>query len=229
LGSWQQKGDMDNRKAKIRSGFDAQEYLGSSGVRRKIVSYRKGQVIFSAGEIGSAVHYLQRGQVKISITSAGGKEAVVALLGEREFFGEGCIAGQSLRVSRATAIEATSILEIQKDEMIRVIHVERAFSDLFAAYILKRNVRVEEDLIDQLFNSTEKRLARALLLVARYGKDDAPEKAVAKISQDTLAAMIGTSRSRVNFFMNKFKKLGFIEYHDGLHVNSSLLGVVLTD
>ena len=194
-----------------------------------MVSYRKGEGIFSQGDVSTSVLYLQHGRVKITVTSSAGKEAVVALLGAGEFFGEGCIAGQALRPATATAIEPTSVLEIQKEEMLRVIHEEREFSDRFVAHMLRRNVRVEEDLVDQLFNSSEKRLARALLLVARYGKDEEPERIVARISQGTLAEMIGTTRSRVSFFMNKFRKLGFIKYNGGLHVNSSLLRVILHD
>jgi CRP/FNR family cyclic AMP-dependent transcriptional regulator len=220
---------MDSHKAKVVSGFDAEKYLKSAGPRRRIVSYRKGQVIFSPGAAGTAVHYIQRGRVKISITTARGKEAVIALLGEGEFFGEGCIAGQPLRVSKATAIQATSVLEIRKDEMIRVMRQERKFSNLFFAFMLKRNIHVEEQLIDQLFNSTEKRLAHALLLFARYGKDEALGRVVPKFPQDTLARMIGTTPSRVNFLMSKFRRRGFIHYKGGLHVNNSLLRVILKD
>lgn len=220
---------MAVKKSKMNATFNAEKYLETAGVRKRIVSFGAGQVIYSQGDEATSVFYLQQGQVKISLTSPGGKEAVIALLGEREFFGEGCIAGQSLRVSRATAIAPTSLLEIQKEEMNRVIHEEHEFSDFFVAHMLTRNVRVEEDLVDQLLNSTEKRLARALLLVARYGKDEAPEKIIPKISQETLAEMIGTTRPRVSFFMNKFRKLGFIQYKGGLHVNSSLLRVILRD
>jgi CRP/FNR family cyclic AMP-dependent transcriptional regulator len=198
---------MASTKANVRSPFDASKYLETAGVRRRIVSYRKGQVIFAQGDKSRSVFYLREGRVKITVSSSVGKERVIALLGEHEFFGEGCIAGQPLRVARATAISPTSVLEIQKAEMVRVIHEEHEFSDLFVAHMLSRNVRVEEDLADQLFNFSEKRLARALLLVARYGKDEAPEKIVAKVSQETLGEMIGTTRSRVSFFMNKFRKL----------------------
>lgn len=220
---------MAHTKTKVNSPFNAGKYLETAGVRKRIVKYRKGQVIFSQGDECPSVLYLQQGRVKISVITSAGKEAIIALLGEHEFFGEGSIAGQSLRVSTATAIEPASVLEIQKEEMIRVLHEESEFSDLFVAHMLKRNVRVEENLVDQLFNSSEKRLARALSLVARYGKHEAPEKVVARISQETLAEMVGTTRSRVNFFMNKFRKLGFIKYNGGLHVNSSLLRVVLRD
>lgn len=220
---------MAKIKRKAKSVFDVEKYLETAGVKRKIIPFRKNQIIFSQGDAGHSVYYLQHGQIKITVTSSGGREAVIALLGKGEFFGEGCIAGQPLRVSTATAMEPVSILEIEKSEMLRVIHDEREFSDLFVGHMLRRNVRVEEDLVDQLFNSSEKRLARALLLVARYGKDEAPEKVVARISQETLADMIGTTRSRVSYFMNKFRKLGFIKYNGGLHVNSSLLRVVLHD
>ena len=220
---------MANTAAKVKSPFAAEKYLQTAGVRKRFASYRKGQIIFSEGDANTCVYYVQQGQVKISLTSSEGKEAVIALFGEREFFGEGCIAGQSLRISRATATAATTVLEIQKEEMSRVIHEDHEFSDFFTAHVLRRNVRVEEDLVDQLLNSTEKRLARALLLVARYGKDEAPKKIVAKISQETLAEMIGTTRPRVNFFMNKFRKQGFIKYSDRLHINSSLLSVLLHD
>ena len=229
LGGPEQKGDMAKTKSKVKSPFNVEKYLETAGVRKKIANYRKGQVIFSQGDASTSVFYLQQGQVKITLTSSGGKEAVLALLGQREFFGEGCIAGQPLRVSRATAIAPTSVLEIQKEEMIRVVHEQHEFSDLFVAHMLRRNVRVEEDLVSQILSSSEKRLARALLLVARYGKDEVPEKIVAKISQETLAEMIGTTRPRVSFFMNKFRKLGFIKYNGGLHVNSSLLRVILHD
>jgi len=205
------------------------EYLETAGVKRKIVTYRKRQTIFSQGDASRSVFYLRSGTVKITVTSSSGKEAVIALLQPGDFFGEGCIAGQPLRVARASAMEPVSVLEIEKREMIRVIHEEHDFSDRFVAHMLKRNVRVEEDLVDQLFNSSEKRLARALLLIARYGNEGKPEKIVARVSQGTLAEMVGTTRSRVSFFMNKFRKLGFIKYNGGLQVNDSLLRVILHD
>jgi len=209
--------------------FDAAAYLETAGIKRKIVTYRRGQTIFSQGDESSSVMYLQSGKVKIAVTSSSGKEAIVALLHAGDFFGEGCIAGQPLRVATASAIAPASVLKIEKKEMIRVIHEEHEFSDRFVAHMLKRNVRIEEDLVDQLFNSSEKRLARALLLIARYGNNQKPEKIVARVSQGTLAEMIGTTRSRVSFFMNKFRKLGFIKYNGGLHVNDSLLRVILHD
>jgi len=214
---------------KKRESFDVEAYLNTGGIERKIVNYRKGQIIFSQGDQSRAVLYLQRGRVKLAITSPRGKEAVIALLHPGEFFGEGCIAGQPMRVATATAVEATTALLIGKQEMIRVIHTEHLFSDRFVFHMLKRNVRVEEDLADQLFNSSEKRLARALLLIARYGKAEQPERVVAKISQETLAEMIGTTRSRVSFFMNKFRTLGYIKYNGTLQINSSLMRVVLRD
>jgi CRP/FNR family cyclic AMP-dependent transcriptional regulator len=209
--------------------FNASEYLETAGVKRKIVTYRKRQTIFSQGDASRSVFYLRSGSVKIAVTSSSGKEAVVALLHPGDFFGEGCIAGQPLRVAKASAMGPVSALEIEKREMIRVIHEEHDFSDRFVAHMLKRNVRVEEDLVDQLFNSSEKRLARALLLIARYGNEGKPEKIVARVSQGTLAEMVGTTRSRVSFFMNKFRKLGFIKYNGRLQVNDSLLRVILHD
>jgi CRP/FNR family transcriptional regulator, cyclic AMP receptor protein len=217
------------KKSRAGRSFDVGQYLETSGVKRKIATYRKGQTIFSQGDASRSVLYLQTGSVKITVTSSSGKEAVVALLHPGDFFGEGCIAGQPLRVARASTMGTVSVLEIEKREMIRVIHEEHEFSDRFVAHMLKRNVRVEEDLVDQLFNSSEKRLARALLLIARYGNEEKPEKIVARVSQGTLAEMIGTTRSRVSYFMNKFRNLGFIKYNGGLHVNDSLLRVILHD
>jgi CRP-like cAMP-binding protein len=173
--------------------------------------------------------YIQKGGVKLSVVNEVGREAVVAMLGPGDFFGEGCLSGQKICIGTATATTPTTVLAIERDEMVRVLHAEHEFSDRFIKYMLSRNIRVEADLVDQLFNSTEKRLARTLLLLARYGKKDQPQKVLAKISQETLAEMIGTTRSRVNLFMNKFKKLGFIDTNDGLHINSSLLSVVLHD
>jgi CRP-like cAMP-binding protein len=220
---------MDKKKSKAARPFDAGVYLESAGVKRKIVQYRKGQAIFSQGDKCNSVLYLQSGVVKITVNSSAGKEAVIALLEPGNFLGEGCISGQALRVSTATAMGPVSVLEIEKQEMTRVIHEEHEFSDRFVAHMLKRNVRVEEDLIDQLFNSSEKRLARALLLIARYGNNEKPQKIVAKVSQTTLAEMVGTTRSRVSYFMNRFRKMGFIKYNGGLHVNDSLLRVILHD
>ncbi|MGA7919524.1 MAG: Crp/Fnr family transcriptional regulator [Candidatus Acidiferrales bacterium] len=209
--------------------FDAQVFLDSAGLSRKIVEFRRKETVFAQGDAAKHVLYIQKGGVKLSVVNGAGREAVVAVLGPGDFFGEGCLAGQPLRIGSASAITPTTVLLIQKKEMMRVLHSEHEFSDRFIAYVLARNIRVEADLVDQLFNSTEKRLARALLLLARYGKEDQPQKVLTKVSQETLAETIGTTRSRVNLFMNKFKKLGFIKYNGGLQINSSLLSVVLHD
>ena len=215
------------RKSTQESAFNAQAFLDSAGVARRIVEYRKSQKIYSQGESAKNILYIQNGGIKLSIVNDVGKEAIIAILGPDDFFGEGCLAGQNVRIGTATAITPTTLLVIEKNEMIRVLHEEHAFSDRFVSYMVNRNIRIEEDLVDQLFNSSEKRLARTLLLLARYGKQNQPQKMIAKISQETLAEMVGATRSRVNFFMNKFKKLGFIRYNGGLHVDSSLLSVVL--
>jgi CRP-like cAMP-binding protein len=207
--------------------FDAQAFLDSAGVSRKIAEFRRRQSIFTQGDPADDVFYIQRGGVKLCVVNEAGREAVVAMLGPGDFFGEGCLAGQPKRIGTAIAMAPTTVLVIDKNEMIRVLHAEHAFSDRFISYMLSRNIRVEEDLVDQLFNSTEKRLARTLLLLARYGKQDQPQKVLPKVSQEMLAEIIGTSRSRVNLFMNKFKKLGFIHYNGGLEIHSSLLSVVL--
>ncbi len=210
-----------------KSAFNLQKFLDSAGVSRKVASYRKLEKIYAQGEPADNVMYIQRGGVRVSVVNATGKEAVVGILGPGDFFGEGGLAGQSIRMATTTAILPTTLLVIEKKEMIRVLHAEHAFSDRFVAYMLARNIRIEEDLIDQLFNSSEKRLARTLLLLARYGEQKQPQKMLPKLSQEMLAEMIGTTRSRVNFFMNKFRKLGFIQYNGGLHIHSSLLSVVL--
>jgi CRP-like cAMP-binding protein len=207
--------------------FNAQAYLASCGVARKVVEYRRSEKVYSQGDPATNVRYIQRGGVKLTVVNEVGKEAVVGLLGPGDFFGEGCLAGQLVCMGTATAITPTTLLVIEKKEMIRVLHAEPEFSERFMAYMLARNIRIEQDLVDQLFNSSEKRLARTLLLLARYGKQDMPRIMLPKISQETLAEMIGTTRSRVNFFMNKFKRLGFIRYNGGLHVKRSLLSVVL--
>src|SRR3984893_12898161 len=214
-------------RSKKKHPFDAQAFLDSAGLARKVVEYRRSEKIYSQGESADNVLYIQKGGIKLSVVNEVGKEAVVAMLGPGDFFGEGGMAGQFVRMGTATAITPTTLLVIEKKEMIRVLHAEHAFSDRFLAYMLSRNIRIEQDLIDQLFNSSEKRLARTLLLLARYGKQDQPQKMLPKVSQETLAEMIGTTRSRVNFFMNKFKRLGFIRYNGGLHVDPSLLSVVL--
>jgi CRP/FNR family cyclic AMP-dependent transcriptional regulator len=207
--------------------FDAQAFLDSAGVARKVVEFQKNATIFTQGDSSDHVMYIQVGSVKLSVVNEVGKEAVVAMLGPGDFFGEGCLAGQKVYIGTATAVTPTTVLAIERSEMVRVLHVEHEFSDRFIKYMLSRNIRIEADLIDQLFNSTEKRLARTLLLLASYGKEGQPQRVLAKISQETLAEMIGTSRSRVNLFMNKFKKLGFIHSNGGLHIHSSLLSVVL--
>ena len=217
------------RKSTQKSSFNAQAFLDSAGVARKVTEFKKKEAVFSQGDPAKNVLYIQKGGIRLSVVNETGKEAVVAVLGPGDFFGEGCLAGQAIRIGSATAIGATTVLVIEKQEMIRVLHAEHAFSDRFISYMLSRNIRVEEDLVDQLFNSSEKRLARTLLLLARYGREDKPEKVLAKISQETLAEMVGTTRSRVNFFMNKFRKLGFIKYNGGHHINTSLLSVVLHD
>jgi CRP/FNR family transcriptional regulator, cyclic AMP receptor protein len=222
---------MSNPAAKAIPAFDAQAFLDSTGVTKTTVQYDRGDVIFTQGEACKHVMYIRAGAVKLSVLSKSGKEAVIAVLGPGDFFGEGCLAGQPVRMGSATAMAPSTILLVGKDRMARLLHKQHAMSDRFITHMLARNIRIEEDLIDQLFNSSEKRLARTLLLLARYGKQDKPIRLMPKISQETLAEMIGTTRSRVNFFLNKFKRLGFIEY-DGklpLTINSSLLSVVLHD
>jgi len=216
---------------KGRASFDPKAFLARVGDGRNLAKYRKGQIVFSQGEIGDAVFYIQKGKVKVTVVSEQGKEAVVAILGTEEFFGEGCLAGQVQRMSTVTAMTDAIIVRLEKAAIVRLIHREPAFSEMFIAHLLGRTIRVEADLVDQLFNSSEKRLARMLLLLANFGKETRPEPVIAKISQETLAEMIGTTRSRVSFFMNKFRKLGFIEYNggieNGIEVHSSLLNVVL--
>ena len=211
------------------ASFDVQAFLKSAGVSRRIIRFAREAVVFAQGTQANSVFYIQDGGVKLSVLSAAGKEAVVAMLGPRDFFGEGCLAGQAFRMGTASAVVPTTVLRIQKREMIRTLHEQPEFSDRFIAHMLVRNIRIEEDLVDQLFNSSEKRLARTLLLLARYGKEETTQRALPKLSQETLAEMVRTTRSRVNFFMNKFRKLGFIEYNGGLTINSSLLSVVLHD
>jgi CRP/FNR family transcriptional regulator, cyclic AMP receptor protein len=209
--------------------FDARAFLDSTGVARQIVRFRRSEKIYAQGDPTKGVKYIQEGGVKLSVVNEVGKEAVVAMLGPGDFFGEGCLAGQPVCMATATAIVPTSILFIEKNEMMRVLRTEHALSDIFISHMLTRNIRIEEDLIDQLFNSSEKRLARTLLLLARYGKEDQPHGVLREVSQEMLAEMIGTTRSRVNFFMNKFRNLGFIKYNGGLQINTSLLSVVLHD
>jgi CRP/FNR family transcriptional regulator, cyclic AMP receptor protein len=215
------------RESTEKRAFDAQTFLDSAGVSRKVKEFKRAEGIYAQGEAASSVMYLQSGGVKLTVINEVGKEAVVAILGPGDFFGEGCLAGQSVRMGTATAVTPTTVLVIEKSEMFKVLHAEHGLSDLFIKFMLARNIRIEEDLIDQLFNSSEKRLARTLLLLARYGREDQPHGVLPKMSQETLAEMIGTTRSRVNFFMNKFRKLGFIKYNGGLQINTSLLSVVL--
>ena len=207
--------------------FDAQAFLDSAGVARKVKELKGAEIIYAQGDSAQSVLYLQSGGVKLTVINEVGKEAVVAILAPGDFFGEGCLAGQPVRMGTATAITPTTVLVIEKSEMFKVLHEEHALSDRFIKFMLARNIRIEEDLVDQLFNSSEKRLARTLLLLARYGKEDQPHGVLPKMSQETLAEMVGTTRSRVNFFMNKFRKLGFIRYNGGLQINTSLLSVVL--
>jgi CRP/FNR family cyclic AMP-dependent transcriptional regulator len=212
-----------------RPVFDPKAFLNRVGNGKTILKAGRGQVIFSQGDAADAVFYVIDGKIKITVLSPKGKEAVVAILERGSFFGEGCLAGQSLRMATAISLEASTLDRIEKSAMVRVLHDEPAFAELFLSYLLSRNVRIEEDLVDHLFNSSEKRLARVLLLLAHFGKEGKPESVVPKISQETLAEMIGTTRSRVSFFMNKFRKLGFIQYNGGLQVHSSLLNIVLHD
>jgi CRP/FNR family cyclic AMP-dependent transcriptional regulator len=212
-----------------KDAFNAQAFLDSAGVARNVKEFQTAEIIFSQGDDAKSVMYIQEGGVKLSVVNEVGKEAIVAILGPGDFFGEGCLAGQPVRMGKASAAARTTVLVIDKNEMLKVLHEQHALSDRFISFMLARNIRIEEDLVDQLFNSSEKRLARTLLLLARYGKEDRPQGVIPKVSQETLAEMIGTTRSRVNFFMNKFRKLGFIKYNGGLQINTSLLSVVLHD
>jgi len=213
----------------VRVSFDPQAFLATVGTARTITQYQKDHSIFSAGEPSEAIFYLQKGRVKLTVTSKQGKDAVLAILEPDNFFGEACLTGQTVRMATATSMAPCSILRIEKNEMLRVLQEEHALSGLFISHLLSRNMRIEEDLVDQLFYSSEKRLARALLLLAHYGDEGEPESVVPEVSQKVLAEMIGTTRSRVSFFMNKFKKSGFIKYNGGLQVRRSLLNMVLHD
>jgi CRP-like cAMP-binding protein len=216
------------KKARLRiPAFDVKAFLDSSGLGRKVVRFEAKETVFSQGEPAKSVLYIQEGGVKLTVVNETGKEAVVAILAPGDFLGEGCLAGQTVCMATATTIAPTAVLVIEKKEMMRALHGEHEFSDRFITYMLTRNIRAEEGLIDQLFNSSEKRLARALLLLARYGAPGEPQKVIVKVSQEMLAEMIGTTRPRVNFFMNKFRKLGFIQYNGEIHVDNSLLSVVL--
>jgi CRP/FNR family cyclic AMP-dependent transcriptional regulator len=217
--------------AKKRNKFDPKTFLSTTNGGRKIVAFPKKQTIFAQGDSSDAVFYIEEGKVKLTVVSKMGKEATIGILNVGDFFGEGCLTGQHLRLCSATALTDCSVMRIGKNSMIEVLHREHAFSDMFVAYLLTRNIRYEEDLVDQLFNSSEKRLARILLLLAHFGKEGKPEILIPKMSQETLAEMIGTTRSRVSFFMNRFRKLGFVDYGEsgGLQVHTSLLNVVLHD
>jgi len=212
-----------------RPTFDTKSFLAKVGKGRTITAYRKNEPIFAQGDPADSLFYLQKGKVKLTVVSRHGKEAIVAVLGPTDFFGEGCLAGQQKRISTATALSECSIVRIEKSAAIKVIQEQPRFSELLLSYLLSRNIRIEEDLIDRLFNSSEKRLARVLLLLANFGKNGSPEQVIPKVSQETLAEMVGTTRARISFFMNKFRKLGFVKYDGGLEVHSSLLNVILHD
>jgi CRP/FNR family cyclic AMP-dependent transcriptional regulator len=223
------RSSRSRRTSRNSRGFDPDAFLATIGDGRKAMLFSKKQTIFAQGDPADAVFYLQTGKAKLTVVSKTGKEATIGILSEGSFFGEGSLAGQALRMGSATAMTDCSVLQIEKKAMMEALHREHAFSDVFVAYLLARNIRYEEDLVDQLFNSSEKRLARLLLMLAHFGKEGVPETVVPKISQETLAEMVGTTRSRVSFFMNRFRKLGFIRYNGGLQVHSSLLNVVLHD
>ncbi len=217
-------------KVKSQRGFDPQAFLSVIGDGRKILAFKQGDAIFAQGGLADAVFYVQKGKIKLTVVSQTGKEATVGVLGQGSFFGEGGLAGQSIRLGSASAMTDCTILRIEKRAMVEALRREHSFSDVFVSHLLARNVRYEADLVDQLFNSSEKRLARILLLLAHFGKDDKPEIVIPRISQESLAEMVGTTRSRVSFFMNRFRKLGFVEYDEtGMQVHSSLLSVVLHD
>jgi CRP-like cAMP-binding protein len=216
-------------KRKPKPAFDLKVFLSKANGGRTMADYDENQVIFSQGDPADAIFYIHKGKVKLGVVSSQGKEAVVAILGAGDFFGEGCLAGQPMRMGTAVSMSACSTMRIEKSDVIRVLHEQPSFSEVFVAHLLSRNIRIEEDLVDQLFNSSEKRLARVLLLLANFGKEGTPQTVIPKISQETLAEIIGTTRSRVSFFMNRFRKLGFIHYNGGLKIHSSLLNVVLHD
>jgi len=213
---------------KKKRDFDPHSFLATLGEGRKIAPFQKKQTIFAQGDAADAVFHIQNGKVRLTVVSNNGKEATIGILSDRDFFGEGCLAGQPLRMAAATAMTDCDLLRIERNAMIAVLHREHAWSDMFVAYLLTRNIRYEEDLVDQLFNSSEKRLARILLLLAHFGEEGVPQSVIPKISQETLAEMVGTTRSRVSFFMNRFRKLGFVDYGEGgMQVHSSLLNIVL--
>ena len=216
-------------KPRSRAPFDPRALLEAIPEGRTVRDYRKGEAVFAQGDAADAVFFVQRGKVKLTVLSRQGKQAVIALLAPGEFFGEGCLAGQPLRMATATALTEGTTIRLAKPMMVRALHQDPVFAERFTTYLLSRNIRMEEDLVDQLFNSSEKRLARILLLLANFGKEGRPEPVVPKISQEMLAEMVGTTRSRISFFMNKFRKLGFVHYNGGLQVHSALLHVVLHD
>jgi CRP-like cAMP-binding protein len=217
------------RKAQVAAGFDPSLFLAKVGAGKTVREYRSRAVVYAQGDVADAVYYVESGKVKLTVVSTRGREAVIGILEPGTFFGEGCLAGQPLRMSTANAMQPSTIVRVDKETTVRLLHQEPEFAELFIAYLLSRNVRIEEDLVDQLFNSSEKRLARILLLLAHFGKDTKPEPVVPKVSQETLAAMVGTTRSRVSYFMNRFRKMGFIHYNGGLQVHNALLTVVLRD
>ena len=223
---WPEGGGIRNNAA---LAFDPEAFLTRIENRKTTRDYRSKQIVFSQGDPADAVFFIQSGRVKLTVVSTRGKEAVIGVLEQGSFFGEGCLAGQPVRMSTAIAVQPSSIIRVGRSTMVRLLHREPEFAELFIAYLLTRNVRIEEDLVDQLFNSSEKRLARILLLLAHFGKETRPENVIPKVSQETLAAMVGTTRSRVSYFMNRFRKLGFIHYNGGLQVHSALLTVVLRD
>jgi len=216
-------------RPKAKPPFDPRGFLAKVGNGHTLADYKKNQVVFSQGDLADALFYIRKGKVKLTVVSKQGKEAVVGVLGLHDFFGEGCLSGQPLRMATATAMTDCQAMRLEKAETIQVLHDEPSFSELFLTYLLARNIRLEEDLVDQLFNSSEKRLARVLLLLANFGKEGKPEPVIAKISQETLAEIVGTTRSRVSHFMNKFRKLGLIDYNGGLYVHSSLMNILLHD
>jgi CRP-like cAMP-binding protein len=216
-------------RPKKKPQFSAKNFLAKAGAGRSVKRHASGETIFAQSDAAEAIFYIRRGRVKLTVVSSRGKQAVIAILGTGDFFGEGCLAGQLVRVSSASAMSECSLVRLEKVAVAALIHEEPAFSTVFLSYVLSRNIRIEEDLVDQLFNSSEKRLARVLLLLANFGKEGKPAESIPKMSQETLAEIIGTTRSRVSFFMNRFRKLGFIDYKKGLEVHSSLLNVLLRD
>lgn len=217
------------KKRKVTPGFDPKMFLAKVGKGRTLAEHKKNERVFSQGDPADAIFYIQKGKIKLTVVSKQGKEAVIAILGANDFFGEGCLAGQPLRMSSAAALTECSVMRLAKASVVQVLRDEPAFSEVFLRYMLSRNIRIEEDLVDQLFNSSEKRLARVLLLLANFGKEDKPDLVIPKISQETLAEIVGTTRSRVSYFMNRFRDMGFIKYNGGVEVHSSLLNVVLHD